>query len=211
METPKQHEHVLTKRLGLVLWIVYWLVFLEVVWIHLHHLKHVCLLIHKDSCLPRDRGQRWNLCHFVGWNMNNPPTCVHVYNSWACKQTTDKKNRYRKINLVWFTQINENLLQMTKYWILNDRLPFTLNQSTQARWSTYSVNAQQYVKHNTCSHKAPNYERRRRGGSEIESQKIQSCTMKHQKQKTWVQYILELYGNLQGTVMHTPSTLQHHE
>jgi hypothetical protein len=73
---------------------------------------------------------------------------------------------------------------MTEYWILDDRFPFTLNQSTHTRRSTYSVNAQQNVKHNTCRHKAPNYERRRRGGSEIESQKMQSCTMTQRKQKT---------------------------
>ena len=32
--------------------------------------------------------------------------------------------------------MNENLLQVTKYWILNDRLPYTLNWSMQARRST---------------------------------------------------------------------------
>jgi hypothetical protein len=46
--------------------------------------------------------------------------------------------------------MNENLLQVTEYQILSDRLPYTLNQSTQARRSSYSIEAQQIEKHNNC-------------------------------------------------------------
>ena len=61
---------------------------------------------------------------------------------------------------------------------------------------------QQKVKHNTCRHKAPNYERRRREGSEIERWKIQSCAMTQQQQERH-EYSTGtvLYGSLQGTVV----------
>ncbi len=58
------------------------------------------------------------------------------------------------------------------------------------------------VKHNTCCHNAPNYERRRREGSEIERWKIQSCAMTQQQQERH-EYSTGtvLYGSLQGTVV----------
>jgi hypothetical protein len=61
---------------------------------------------------------------------------------------------------------------------------------------------QQKVKHNTCCHKAPNYERRRREGSEIERWKIQSCAMT-QRQQERHEYSTGtvLYRSLQGTVV----------
>jgi lipocalin len=74
--------------------------------------------------------------------------------------------------------MNENLSQVTEYWILSDRLPYTLNRSTQARRSNYSIKAQQIEKHNTC-YMPPNKKSTTKGRSEREqkeaSKEVQAC------------------------------------
>jgi hypothetical protein len=75
--------------------------------------------------------------------------------------------------------------------ILDSRWQIALQtQSKHAHKMKYLFCQQQKVKHNTCRHKAPNYERRRREGSKWDwkMENTIMCNDTATTRKTWVQY-----------------------
>jgi len=83
---------------------------------------------------------------------------------------------------------------------MRDCLTNSIEARTQDEVLIPSINNK--MRSTTPVDKDPNYERRRRGGCEIESWKIQSCAMT-QRQQERQEYSTStvMYGSLQGTVV----------
>ena len=100
--------------------------------------------------------------------------------------------------------MNENLLQVTKYWILKDRLPYTLNQSTQARRSNYSLHPNTTnEKHNSTCCMPTDQKCTTNGKSESASRYVQAWeTIKVKQVKTRTAPAPPMYSTCHAMVQH---------
>jgi hypothetical protein len=134
--------------------------------------------IHSD-CFPRGMGQWWNVCHLlVKIGVILHLACVYTALEHVNRQVSNRTNTGRSTWLDSLKWMRSNLLQVTYYWILKDRLPYTLNQSMQARRSNYSSKRnKQEMQHHSLH--ASWWEKHNKGKQEV---RVKVGMYKHEQQ-----------------------------